>query len=106
MEAFELADLLAAQGKSGRLYHEFIRQESMSIGLYVLAAGGQDPQQPHREDEAYYIIRGKGTIRVADEDRPVQAGTTVFVAKSVEHRFHSIEEELHILVFFAPAESQ
>jgi hypothetical protein len=26
------------------------------------------------------------------------------VAKNVEHRFHSIEEELIVLVFFAPAE--
>jgi hypothetical protein len=26
------------------------------------------------------------------------------VAKNVEHRFHSIEEKLIVLVFFAPAE--
>jgi hypothetical protein len=26
------------------------------------------------------------------------------VAKNVEHRFHSIEEDLTVLVFFAPAE--
>jgi hypothetical protein len=26
------------------------------------------------------------------------------VAKNVAHRFHSIEEELTIIVFFAPAE--
>ena len=40
----------------------------------------------------------------ADEDREVQAGSVVYVAKTVEHRFHSIEEELRVLVFFAPAE--
>jgi quercetin dioxygenase-like cupin family protein len=34
----------------------------------------------------------------------VQAGSIVYVAKNVEHRFHSIEEELTVLVFFAPAE--
>ncbi len=37
-------------------------------------------------------------------DRAVQAGSILYVAKNVEHRFHSIEEELTILVFFAPAE--
>jgi hypothetical protein len=29
---------------------------------------------------------------------------SVNVMKSINHRFHSIEEELTVLVFFAPAE--
>jgi mannose-6-phosphate isomerase-like protein (cupin superfamily) len=43
-------------------------------------------------------------IKVANEDRAVQAGSVVYVAKKLEHRFHSIEEDLTVLVFFAPAE--
>jgi mannose-6-phosphate isomerase-like protein (cupin superfamily) len=49
-------------------------------------------------------MNGKAQIKVADEDRAVQAGSIVYVAKNMEHRFHSIEEELTVLVFFAPAE--
>jgi quercetin dioxygenase-like cupin family protein len=41
---------------------------------------------------------------VGGEERPVQAGSAVFVAAEVEHRFHSIEEDLVLLVVFAPAE--
>ncbi len=104
MDAYELADLEAALRASGRLYHEFLRRPSLSIGLYALPAGGVDPQQPHTEDEAYYVIRGRGMIHVGGEDRPVAAGSTVFVAAHVDHRFHSITEDLLILVFFAPAE--
>jgi quercetin dioxygenase-like cupin family protein len=37
-------------------------------------------------------------------NRAVQTGSIVYVAKNVEHRFHSIEEELTVLVFFTPAE--
>lgn len=33
-----------------------------------------------------------------------QTGPIVYVVKNVEHRFHSIEEELTVLVFFQPAE--
>jgi mannose-6-phosphate isomerase-like protein (cupin superfamily) len=77
----------------------------MSLGLYVLPAGGVDPQQPHNEDEVYYIVSGQGQIDVADETRPVQPGSIVFVAAHVPHKFHSITEELKILVFFAPAET-
>jgi len=32
----------------------------------------------------------------------VKAGSLVFVATGVEHQFHDIEEELRVLVFWAP----
>jgi mannose-6-phosphate isomerase-like protein (cupin superfamily) len=104
MQAYEIAELAARQAKSGRLYLEFLQVPALSMGLYVLPAGGTDPQQPHTEDEVYYVESGRGQIRVDDEDRMVQPGSVVYVAAGVEHRFHSIEEELRILVFFAPAE--
>ncbi|WP_345322298.1 cupin domain-containing protein [Candidatus Villigracilis proximus] len=72
--------------------------------MYILPAGGIDPQSPHTEDEVYYIVSGKAQIQVADENRAVQSGSIVYVAKNVEHRFHAIEEELTVIVFFAPAE--
>jgi mannose-6-phosphate isomerase-like protein (cupin superfamily) len=77
----------------------------MSAGLYVLAAGAIDPQRPHHEDEMYCVIRGRAHFRAADEDREVSAGSVLFVAAEVEHRFYDISEELAVLVFFAPAES-
>ncbi len=105
MHAFETENLLIEQAKSGRLYHEFLRQPSMSLGLYVLPAGSADPQQPHAEDEVYYVVAGRGQVRVGAEDRPVGRGSIVYVEKQLAHKFHSIEEDLHVLVFFAPAES-
>ena len=104
MHAYDLAELRAAHAAGERLYHEFLRVPSLSTGLYVLPAGARDPQQPHSEDEVYYVIAGRGQIRVAEEDRAVQAGSIVYVAAGVEHRFHTITEDLTILVFFAPAE--
>jgi mannose-6-phosphate isomerase-like protein (cupin superfamily) len=105
MIAFEVTDLQSARVNSGRLYHEFLRVASMSAGLYHLETGRDDPQGPHNEDELYYVVRGRGKIRVADEDRDVQPGSMVFVAAHAEHRFHSITEDMNILVFFAPAET-
>jgi mannose-6-phosphate isomerase-like protein (cupin superfamily) len=105
MNAHDLKDLLAAHSENGRLYHEFIKVPALSVGLYRLPAAGQDPQQPHNEDEVYYIISGQGMIHVGGEDRLVIPGTTVFVAAHVIHYFHSITEDLTILVFFAPAET-
>ena len=104
MQAFELAQLLEEHGQANKLYLEFLKVPDLSLGLYILPAGGTDPQSPHTEDEVYYVVSGKAQIKVADEDRPVEAGSIVYVAKNVEHRFHSIKEELKVIVFFAPAE--
>ena len=104
MQSFELAQLISQRESSNKLYLEFLKVPDLSMGLYVLPADGTDPQSPHTEDEVYYVVNGKAKIRVADEDREVQAGSIVYVAKNVEHGFHSIEEELTVLVFFAPAE--
>lgn len=106
MQAFELAELISQREAGNKLYLEFLKVPDLSMGLYVLPAGGTDPQSPHTEDEVYYVVSGRAKIRVADAegDRAVQAGSIVYVAKDVEHRFHSIEEELTVVVFFAPAE--
>lgn len=104
MDAFELSDLLAAQVASGRLYHEFIRTHDLSVGVYVLPAGGTDPQSPHTEDEIYHVVAGRARVSIGDEDRPVSAGSIVFVPADTAHRFHDIEEELVLLVVFGPAE--
>ncbi len=105
MDAFELKDLLAARELSGKLYFEFFRVPGLSVGLYELPAGGRDPQQPHAEDEVYYIIQGRASIRVGPETRTVGAGSIIFVGAGVEHRFFDIQEDLTLLVFFAPAET-
>jgi len=104
LQAFELAQLLEERKQSNKLYLEFLKVPDLSMGLYVLSAGGTDPQSPHTEDEVYYVVSGKAKILVADQTRDVQAGSIVYVEKNVAHRFHSIEEELTVLVFFAPAE--
>lgn len=104
MQAFDLAQLVSQRTSSNKRYLEFLKVPDLSMGLYVLPAGGTDPQSPHTEDEVYYVVSGRAKILVAEESRDVQAGSIVYVAKNVAHRFHSIEEELTLLVFFAPAE--
>jgi len=104
MRSFKLAELISQREATDKLYLEFLKVPDLSMGLYVLPAGGTDPQSPHTEDEVYYVVSGRAKILVANEERDVQAGSIVYVAKNVAHHFHSIEEELTVLVFFAPAE--
>ena len=104
METFGLSELIARRAQSERLYLEFLRVPTLSAGIYALPAEGVDPQQPHTEDEVYYVVRGRGRLMVGEEDHVVEAGSIVYVQAGVEHRFHTILEDLVILVFFAPPE--
>jgi len=104
MKAFELLDVIKQQSRSGKPYFEFLRVPDLSVGVYQLLVGDTDIQSPHTEDEVYYVVEGKARITVADEERAVRPGSVIYVAKNVPHRFHSIEQDLILLVFFAPAE--
>jgi mannose-6-phosphate isomerase-like protein (cupin superfamily) len=103
---FGLGDAERDRTNSGKRYLEFLRVSAMSAGIYVLPAGGTDPQKPHHEDEMYYVIRGQARMRAGSEDQAVSEGSIIFVAAGVEHRFYEITEELTVLVFFAPAETE
>jgi quercetin dioxygenase-like cupin family protein len=102
---FDIAQLEGLRKKGGKSYLEFLRVSSLSAGVYVLAAGSTDAQKPHHEDEMYYVVRGRARMRIGGEDQAVTAGSIIFVAANVQHSFYEIEEELIVLVFFAPAES-
>ena len=103
MDAFEISDLdPQPRDADGHGYIDFLGSDKLSVGLAVWPKGKPDHQQPHREDEVYYVISGRAKIRVAGEERPVKAGSMVFVATGVEHRFHDVEEDLRVLVFWAP----
>ena len=104
-EFFQLDQIEQQRAQAGKSYLEFLRVPSMSAGVYTLPAGATDPQKPHKEDEMYYVVRGRARMRVGAEDRAISQGSVIFVAAEVEHRFYDIAEELVLLVFFAPAET-
>lgn len=98
-------DLRARHKVAKSPYLEFLRVPDMSLGLYEIPAGGEDLQKPHQEDEAYYVVSGKAKMTLDKDEIDVKAGDVIYAAKKVPHRFHSIVEDLAVIVFFAPAES-
>lgn len=99
-----LSRVLAERAASGESYREFLRVPAMSMGVYHVPRGGVDGQRPHGEDEVYLVVKGRS--RFTCEGRTVDAreGDLLFVPARAEHRFHDIDEDLDLLVFFAPAE--
>jgi mannose-6-phosphate isomerase-like protein (cupin superfamily) len=83
-------------------FAEFFRSSTLSLTVARWPAGSVDDQEPHTEDEVYYVVSGRARLRVAEEDAAVGAGSIAYVAAGVEHRFHDIEEDLRVIVFWAP----
>lgn len=102
---FTIERLSQTQVETEKRYLEFLRIPAMSAGIYALSKGAQDLQSPHQEEEIYYVIRGRARMRVGMEHQEVSAGAIIFVEARKEHRFFDIEEDLLVLVLFAPAES-
>jgi quercetin dioxygenase-like cupin family protein len=100
MDAFEIDALIERCRRSERRYLEFVGLPTMSAGVFILPASGIDDHSPHARDELYYVVKGRGVLQVQGEDRAVSAGSTMFVSAGVEHHFHTIVEELVMLVFF------
>jgi mannose-6-phosphate isomerase-like protein (cupin superfamily) len=99
--AFDLSDLAPRRAKSGEPWLEFLSTSTLRTGLYVLPAGGTDHQTPHKEDEVYHVVAGRAILDVDGESHPVRAGSIVYVRAGVPHHFHTIQEELEVVVFFA-----
>jgi len=103
---FHIDALFRQRGEHGKLYLEFLRVPAMSVGVYVLPKDGTDPQEPHHEDEVYFVIRGRARMQIGPDQAEVRTGSVIFVEAQLEHRFYDIQEELELLVFFAPAEQE
>lgn len=104
MKVFRLDDLEAERSANRGAYLRFLNERNMSAGLYALAPGQLDTQQPHGQDEVYLVVSGRASITVGDETTQVARGSVVYVPAGVPHRFHQITEDLRVLVVFSPPE--
>jgi mannose-6-phosphate isomerase-like protein (cupin superfamily) len=99
--AFSQGELAQKYG-TGAGYNEFLRRRGMSLGLFVLPVGAEDRQHPHMADEVYIVLKGRGTLRVVDDDVNVEPGSIISVDHGEEHHFINVTEDLEMLVVFAP----
>ena len=100
---FALTDLRVRHAAAGRPYLPFLERPSLRAGLYVLDAGAEDRQQPHDQDELYYVVAGRGVMTLGAAEFTVAAGDVLYVPAHAAHRFHHITEALELLVFFSGA---
>lgn len=83
-------------------YRELARTAGLSAAEYRIPVGAVDDQVPHREDEVYVVVAGRGCLELAGHSTPVRPGTVIVVPASTPHRFVDVAEELVLAVVFSP----
>jgi mannose-6-phosphate isomerase-like protein (cupin superfamily) len=82
----------------GKRFIELFKHGRFSVELY--APRGTDPQQPHKQDEAYVVIRGSGEFQCGGKAERFGPNDVMFVPAGVEHRFVNFSDDLAVWVFF------
>jgi quercetin dioxygenase-like cupin family protein len=100
-DAFELQDLEAIQEKTAQPFCEFMRAPTLRAGLFVLPAGSEGDHIPHDEDMVCHVVSGGGVFQADGRDQPIGPGSIIYAKAGVDRLFHSIVEDLKLLVFFA-----
>ena len=88
-------------GPNGERFAALMAHGSMRTELY--APRGHDPQQPHAQDELYFIQCGQGDFVQGDTRQRFQAGDAFFVPAGQVHRFeHFSVDFVTWVVFWGP----
>ena len=59
--------------------------EHGSLVVELYAPRGADFQTPHKHDEIYVVIQGRGDFLIREDRRPVRPGDLIFVEAEVLH---------------------
>ena len=102
---FDVTEYIDKVRKDSNFFHTFINRQSLAVGVLVLQPGEEDTQEPHESDEVYFVIKGDGFLRIKNKDYPIKENKMYFVAKDIEHNFHSNKKELVVLYFFGGPDS-
>ena len=75
-----------------------------TMSVEVFAPKGTDLQQPHAQDELYFIHSGSGQIIINGQRFEAASGDAFFVAAGVEHRFENFSDDFVTwVVFYGPS---
>ncbi len=74
-----------------------------TMSVEVFAPKNEDVQQPHTQDELYFIHSGTGQIVINEQRFDAAAGDAFFVSAGVKHRFENFSHGFVAwVVFYGP----
>ncbi len=74
-----------------------------TMSVEVFAPKGKDLQQPHTQDELYFVQRGSGELVINGQRFTAAPGEAFFVAAGVQHQFENFSDDFVTwVVFYGP----
>ena len=83
------------------MLQEMYDSENMSISYATIT----DKAQPHKHlkmEEVYYVVRGKGKIKIGEEVSEIKSGDIIPIPKDVYHNICEVEEPVELIVVTYP----
>lgn len=109
MDVHNLNEVPAFVTKDGSEIRELLAHRNSCIRQQSLAEARLAPQQsttPHyhvRTEEIYFIVAGRGQMRVGDQQRDVQAGDAIAIPPGQPHQITNVgTDTLRLLCCCAP----
>ncbi len=96
--ADEVLNQLSLIPQEDERYVEPFDHGTMSLGMY--SPNKHDPQEPHDQDELYFVLSGTGIFVHGDERSEFKTGDALFVAAGAEHRFEDFTDDFAAWVVF------
>jgi len=94
-----IAEALARlPGPDGQRFATVFRHGSLLVEVY--APRGIDPQDPHPQDEVYFVAAGSGEYVCGDTRQTFGPADVLFAAAGVTHRFENFTDDLTLWVIF------
>jgi mannose-6-phosphate isomerase-like protein (cupin superfamily) len=82
---------------------EICGSKSFSFLVNTMNKGKKGPDHTHDTESCFYILSGKGIVRIKDESFAVSPQTAVFVPKDALHKIEADPgEDLTYIMIYAP----
>ena len=72
---------------TGSYFLNVFSNKGLDIGILRIKIGEKDTQLPHSVDEAYFVVKGNGSIEIDGKIKPVKSNDFIFVPANAHHRF-------------------
>ena len=61
--------------------------ENFAMRLFEVEPEGYSPLHSHKWEHEVFILEGKGTVRIGEEEKDFKKGDVIFIPGNIEHQF-------------------
>jgi len=63
--------------------------ETFVMRMFIIARGGSIPEHTHDWEHEIYVLRGRGRIKVGDEEAELSSGMFAYIPPGVPHSYEN-----------------